>query len=102
LWYDGFGIDDAGFDGADSGEKTSGILAAVIELDLAKGVESSAFLQGLSTLVENGGGVIVNTMLKSDGARAMEGLLKGVFSEVLAWDGMKGNAVFLCKMGGNA
>jgi spermidine synthase len=73
-----------------------------VDGDVAKGVESSAFLQGLSTLVENGGGVIVNTMLKSDGARAMEGLLKGVFSEVLAWDGMKGNAVFLCKMGGNA
>jgi hypothetical protein len=52
--------------------------------------------------VENEGGVIVNTMLKSEGARAMEGLLKEAFSEVLAWDGMKGNAVFLCKMGGNA
>jgi spermidine synthase len=73
-----------------------------VDGDVAKGVESSAFLQGLSNLVENGSGVIVNTMLKSDGARAMEGLLKGVFSEVLAWDGMKGNAVFLCKMGGNA
>jgi hypothetical protein len=54
LWYDGFGIDDAGFDGADSGEKTSGILAAVIELDLADhgGAQAGRFGR-----IDKGGGM---------------------------------------------
>lgn len=32
----------------------------------------------------------------------MESLMRAQFSEVIPWDGVKGNAVFLCKMGGNA
>jgi hypothetical protein len=48
------------------------------------------------------GGVIINTMLNSAEATSFLGSLKTRFDYVKTWDGMKGNAVFLCKMGGIA
>ena len=73
-----------------------------VDGDVAEGVATKSFVEGLSSIVEHGGGVIVNTMLDAPKAEAFEALLKAQFSEVIPWDGVKGNAVFLCKMGGNA
>jgi spermidine synthase len=73
-----------------------------VDGNVAEGVVAKSFVGGLSSIAENGGGVIVNTMMKSEQAKALELLLREQFSEVIPWDGVKGNAVFLCKMGGNA
>lgn len=73
-----------------------------VDGNVAEGVATKSFVEGLSSIAENGGGVIVNTMMKSEQAKALELLLREQFSEVILWDGVKGNAVFLCKMGGNA
>lgn len=73
-----------------------------VDGDLAPGVVSERFVQDLTQLISVGGGVIVNTMLDAPKAKAFEAMLKAQFSTVIPWDGVKGNAVFLCKMGGNA
>lgn len=73
-----------------------------VDGDLAPGVVSERFVQDLTQLISVGGGVIVNTMLDAPKAKAFEAMLRAQFSEVIPWDGVKGNAVFLCKMGGNA
>jgi hypothetical protein len=41
-------------------------------------------------------------MLKKEESVLFLGELKKRFNHVKTWDGMKGNAVFLCKMGGIA
>jgi len=69
---------------------------------VARAVLSGEFLSCLSKLVGNSGGVIINTMLKKERAVSFLADLKVRFDQVKTWDGMKGNAVFLCKMGGIA
>ena len=53
-------------------------------------------------MVTRGGGVVINTMLNKSAAIAFLSVLNTHFDCVKTWDGMKGNAVFLCKMGGIA
>ena len=72
------------------------------ESEVASAVLSGEFLSCLSKLVGNSGGVIINTMLKKEKAVSFLADLKVRFDQVKTWDGMKGNAVFLCKMGGIA
>ena len=72
------------------------------ESEVASAVLSGEFLSCLSKLVGNSGGVIIKTMLKKEKAVSFLADLKVRFDQVKTWDGMKGNAVFLCKMGGIA
>jgi spermidine synthase len=72
------------------------------ETKVASAVLEGDFLESLSKLLGNKGGVIINTMLKKEESVLFFGELKKRFNHVKTWDGMKGNAVFLCKMGGIA
>jgi hypothetical protein len=72
------------------------------ETKVASAVLEGDFLESLSKLLGNKGGVIINTMLKKEESVLFLGELKKRFNHVKTWDGMKGNAVFLCKMGGIA
>lgn len=65
-------------------------------------VVSDEFIERLSKLVSLDGGVIVNTMMKGSASKSFEAALNKVFATVRPWLGVKGNVVFLCRMGGNA
>lgn len=73
-----------------------------LDEQVAAGVTSESFVEGLFHIVEQCGGVIVNTMMNAGEAKALESKLRGVFGVVEPWGGVKGNAVYLCRMGGNA
>lgn len=73
-----------------------------IDGKVAQGITSDFFIESLSKIVVNGGGVLINTMLPSASADDLENRLKLVFTSVKCWNDVKGNNVFLCKMGGNA
>ncbi len=72
------------------------------ETKVASAVLEGEFLGSVAKLLGSSGGVIINTMLNSAEATSFLGSLKTRFDYVKTWDGMKGNAVFLCKMGGIA
>jgi spermidine synthase len=72
------------------------------ESKVASAVLEGNFLVSVAKLLGSGGGVVINTMLNSAEATSFLGSLKTRFDCVKTWDGMKGNAVFLCKMGGIA
>ncbi len=73
-----------------------------IDGKVAQGITTDLFVESLSKIVVYGGGVLINTMMLSVSANDMENLLKSVFTSVKRWNEVKGNSVFLCKMGGNA
>ncbi len=73
-----------------------------VDGQLAKGVVSTSFVESLTKVVALEGGAIVNTMMKPHAAQSLETMLRASFTEVTPWTGVKGNTVFLCKMGGNA
>ncbi len=72
------------------------------ETEVASAVLEEEFLGNVAKLLGKNGGVIINTMLKKAESISFLALLKTKFDQVKTWDGMKGNAVFLCKMGGIA
>jgi spermidine synthase len=72
------------------------------ESKVASAVLEGNFLVSVAKLLGSGGGVVINTMLNKSAAIAFLSVLNTHFDCVKTWDGMKGNAVFLCKMGGIA
>jgi hypothetical protein len=69
---------------------------------VAAAVLEGEFLGSVAKLLGSSGGVIINTMLNKSEAMSFLAVLNTRFDQVKTWDGMKGNAVFLCKMGGIA
>ena len=72
------------------------------ESQVSSAVLEGEFLASVAKLLGSGGGVIINTMLNKSAAISFLAVLNTRFDQVKTWDGMKGNAVFLCKMGGIA